>query len=337
MAVKSRRSRWICVAFVFALGAATFYTGRATAQTEAEKEKARKLFIEGKKLFSQKAFGRAIANFKKAYSYWKRKEIQFNIALAYYNLGDAVGAVTHLRKFLVKASEDEKQAIPSPLMRMIQKVGVLTVQMPDPAAEIWIDGELEGRGRVEKVLKPGRVSIQIRLDDKTVAQKRMSVEAGTHRVWELTQIPKKTKPLPDPAKPRPGEGKDKGGSSLQRLHWAYFAAAAGLAVVSGAVVAGLGAKTLQIQDDWKAADEAGDQDEADSLSDKGVTYRTATNAMIGVTAAAAAGAAVLAIFTRWRSPERPGPEPSEGGGSGEEEVEVHPMISPGGAGVLVRW
>jgi hypothetical protein len=93
----------------------------------------------------------------------------------------------------------------------------------------------------------------------------------------------------------------------------WFVAAAGLAAVAGVVTIGTGVKTLALYDEFK-------KDPNDTAVQKqGKTMKAVTNAMIGVTAAAAVAAGVLALFTRWKSKEKP------------STVEVLPGVAPGGA------
>ena len=314
----------VCVG-VFLLAASS----RGHAQTREEKERARKLFIKGKALFAKKNYKKAVEAFKAAYFFWKRKEIQFNIALAYFNLDKEIQAVTHLRRYLEKCTTEERKLVPKPLMALQQKVGVLIVQMPKDEAEIWVNGRLEGQGRVELVVMPGEMKVAIKVDNEQVAKKSIQVDAGTQKVWELTTIPSKA-PSPGGGNGGAGVGGGTTGGTggtvkkkkgIGRLHWAYFTAAAGLTVVAGAVVAGMGVKTLQIKDDY---DEKG----TDSLEKKGKNFKLGTNVMIGVTAAAGVAAAVLAVFTNWSGDEDEKPTST---------TKVTPMVSPNSVGLSVTW
>lgn len=297
--------------------------------TNNEIARAKKLFLKGRKLFAQKEYKAAIESFKAAYFFWKRKEIQFNIALAYFNLGDEINAVTHLRMYLAQCSAEERKTVPKPLMRLQQKVGVLIVQMPREEAEIWVNNRLEGQGRVEKVVRPGEMKVEIKIDNEIVATKSIPVDEGTQKVWELTTIP--TGKEPD------NKGEYKGGGQrriekvekegLGKLHWAYFTVAAGLTVVAGGVVAGVGVKTMKIKDEYE-------ENQTDELEKKGERYKLATNIMIGVTAAAGVSAAVLAVFTKWS-----GDQKKDADKENEDSVthRVTPFVGPGSVGFSVTW
>lgn len=281
---------------------------------------ARQLFASGNSLFTQRQYREAIVRFKQAFRHWNQYNIQFNIALCYYNLGDKVGAVTHLRRYLKKATAKERKSIPKPLLAMQRKVAVIIVQVPDPKATIWVNGKLAGTKRVELVVKPGRRTVVIKKGEKTVVRKVMDLSGGSQQVWEMSKMPVPRPVVPEPPVPQPPKPPPR---RLGRLHWGYFAAAAGLTVALGGVLTGLGVKVLQIEKDWKAS-ALGSQERAD-LADKGEKYKNATNALVGVTAAVGVTAVVLAIFTRWRSPER------------ESGIKIQPAVGPGGASFTVRF
>jgi hypothetical protein len=293
----------------------------AAAQTKAEKRKAKRLFAQGKRLFRRKKYTQAIELFKKAYGFWQRHEIQFNIAYSYAKLGEKLKAVTHLKIYLKKATSGQKKRIPPLLIRMQQQVGILVVQVPDHDAEIFVDGRLAGTGRIEMIVLPGTRAVEIRVDGKPVASKDLDVLPGTEKVWELHKMPSKEKPTPRPTprpmptpvptplpRPKPAKG----------VHWAYFVTALGVAVAAAATAAGTGSYVQSLKKDYK-------DNPTKSLMDKGNTMKTVTNAMWGVAGGFAAVAGVLVFFTRWKKPER-----NTGG------VSVMPEVGPGRFGVTFR-
>jgi hypothetical protein len=109
-------------------------------------------------------------------------------------------------------------------------------------------------------------------------------------------------------------------SRLGRLPIYYFIAAGVVAVAAGATAVPLGLKTNKYHSDYWS-------NPTRSTRDKGLTFKTATNAMIGVAAAAGAAAAVLAVFTDWKNPF--GKKESESG------VTILPMMGNEGAGLSV--
>lgn len=306
---------------------------RADEPTKKDKVKAKRLFRQGHRLFKRRKYSQSVEAFKKAYKFWGRREIHFNIAFAYAKLGEKVKAVTHLRKFLKEATPAEKRRVPRILRKMQQSVGVLVIQVPSDEAKIFVDGRDAGSGRVEIVVETGKRVVEIRLKDKTVAKKEFDAEPGMEKLWELTELPR-PEPRPDPRPeprpdPRPGPPPDPTPDPTPKakpktgLHWAYFAAAAGLAVVAAGVAAGTGVKTDSLREDYEKTPTR-------STMDQGNTMRRTTNAMWGVAAGAAAGAAVLAIFTQWSKPKESNQPPSGG-------VTVTPGVSPGGVSLHVSF
>ena len=318
---------------ILLLAGVLWIQGVAGAQTASpsrvEKRKAKRAFRLGKKLFRRHRYTQAVEAFENAYRFWPRREIQFNIAYSYAKLGEWVKAVTHLRLFLKKASTAEKKRLPRLLRAAQGKVGVLVVRMPDDRAEIFVDGRPAGRGQVELVVEPGQKAVEIRLNDRTVSRKNIDVLAGTEKVWELTEMPQSAHPTrpvvrqvtrasSSQVEPRTD---DVVPSKLARkgIHWAYFAAASVLAVGAGAAVVAFGLKTQSLRKDYE-------DHPSESLMNDGNRAKLLTNVMIGVTAGAAATAAVLAIFTRWGKKK-----------TSERQTRVSPAFIPGGGMLVVTF
>jgi hypothetical protein len=327
---------FVLKAVVFILLTGAVAPARAEEPTKRDKAKAKRYFRQGHRLFRRRKYSQAVEAFKRAYEHWKRREIHFNIAFAYARMGEKVKAVEHLREFLKQASRAERRKVPRILRKMQQQVGVLIVDVPDDEATIYIDGRKVGEQHVEVVVEPGKRVVEIRLKEKTVARKEMDAQPGMEKAWELTEIPRpepRPRPRPEPRiepvprpRPRPQPTPDEP-EPKKGLHWAYFTASAGLAVIAASVAVGTGVMTDQLRSDYE-------DNPTRSTMDKGNTMRNVTNAMWGVAAGAAVGAAVLAIFTRWSQPEESA-TPSEAGGA---EVSIAPGITPGGVslGVTIR-
>lgn len=291
----------VCASFLFAT--TVFAAPAGEEPSEEDKTQARRYFSQGQKLFRRQRFSQAVEAFEKAYQYWGRREVHFNIAFSYARLGEPVKAVTHLRQYLREATEPEKRKVPALLRKMQQSVGVLIIRVPSDEARIYVDGRDEGTGHVEIVVETGVRMVEIRLRGKTVAKNEMDAEPGIEKIWELTELPG-TEPKPDPKPdPRPDPRPDPITPPIvedppsRGLHWAYFTAAAGLAAVAAGVAGGTGFKTNSLRKDYE-------DNPTRSTMNKGNTMRRVTNAMWGVSAGFAAGAAVLAIFTEWKKPTK---------------------------------
>jgi hypothetical protein len=197
-----------------------------------------------------------------------------------------------------------------PLRKLLAETSVLDIKAPDAGIAIWVDGKLEGMGSAEVVVLPGKRPVEFRKGGKVLLKKTLHAKAGQVLLFSPTLTP-------DARRPPPGGGTTPTDPGRKKLHWAYFAGAAGLAVLASAVMIGTGVKTLELHDRFES-----NPDDTDAQS-QGKTMKAVTNAMVGVASAAAVTAAVLAFFTRWRKPER------------ASAVQVQPRVGPGGASVTL--
>jgi len=283
--------------------------GLARADTsEADKAKARKLVKIAKKMLKKKDLDRALRYFEQAHRYWENPVIQYNIAVVHMAKGHKVKAATHLRHYMKKASADEQARLPVALRKVLTQVTVMYIRAPASDIAIWVDGKLEGMGKVEVVVLPGKRKVEFRRGAEVVSEKILDATAGQTLVFS-PDARSSTSRSPGTGSGGTGQPTDQ----KKKLHWAYFVVAAGLAVVAGAVTVGTGVRTLALHDEFK-----NDPNDTDVQS-QGKTMKAVTNAMIGVTAAAAVAAGVLAFFTQWKKAEKP------------STVQVQPAVTPGGA------
>ncbi|MFH2010414.1 MAG: hypothetical protein ABI333_27695 [bacterium] len=275
----------------------------AVRRTVAERKSAAgRAYAKGQKLYEKRRYRAAIQALRQALDHWPYREIHFNIALCYYELREPVGAVRHLRLFLEGASPKERRSVPGALRRMQRRVGVLVVRASDTQTEIWVQGRLRGRGRVEQIVRPGEIAVELKQGKETLAHKLLRVPRGGTATWDYSLGRVITKLETKPPRRR------------VRLHWGYFVGAAGTAVAAAAAAVGLGYKTRALHREF-------DLNPSWPTRDEGLRYQTLTNVMWGVAGAAFVSAAVIAIFTRWRRKERP------------DRVQVLPVLTPGGVGV----
>jgi len=288
----------------------------ARAAPREDRAQARALLTKGKQLLRQKRYQDAVRCFQKAYRFWKRREIQFNLALAHLELGDKVAAGRHLRRYLAKATPAERQALPARFQQLQQQIGVLRVQSAtDSRVEIWIDGQRRGTGSVVVVVLPGPRAVELRRGTRVLVRKVIEVAGGREVIWNPPPVAALRPRRPGPPPPlvivrRPAR---------RRLHWAFFTVAASLAVGAGAAIIYTGVRTLQLHAELDKSEEG---DQYEQLAPKFKQHKLATNVLIAVAATAAVSAGILAIFTRW----------SSSGGEKRRSVLV-PLIGPGGAGL----
>jgi hypothetical protein len=289
--------RWCLVFLMMSLP-----VGTAHAETnEADKAKARKLVKVAKRMLKQKRLARALRYFEQAHRYWDNPVIQYNIAVVHLALGDKVKAATHLRQYMKTATSDDQVRLPAALRKVLSQVAVMHIRAPASDLAIWVDDKLKGMGKVVVVVLPGERNVEFRRGEKVVFHKTVKVAGGQTFVYNPASTAH-TQPPPIT-------------NTAKKLHWAYFVAAAGLAVVAGAVTIGTGMRTLALHDEFE-------KDPSDTdVQSQGKTMKATTNAMIGVTAAAAVAAGVLAFFTQWKKTEKP------------SALRFQPAVIPGGASV----
>ncbi len=276
--------------------------GKGYARTP-DKKTARVMMALGHQHFAAKQYAEAIIALKKAYAAWPRHEIQFNIAYSYAQLSDKIAAVTHLRLFLKHATEVQRLGLPPILSYMLKQSAILVVQTSEATASIVVDGRLAGKGQIDKVVEPGKRSVEIRWSDKTVLRKTVEVFPGAKKAWKVSR---KTKPKPKPHST----------SSRQHLHWAYVVAVSSVAAVVAIAAVGTGLKTWALRSQF-------DDEPTLALLDQGNRYRITTNVLWGVAGGVAVAAGILAIFTRWRKAKKP------------TGVTLSPQLGPGSIGLSV--
>jgi tetratricopeptide (TPR) repeat protein len=286
----------------------------------AAKAEAKKYFEEGQRHYERGRYAKAVEAFLKAYGFSKHPVIIYNLALAYAMRKKWVKAATYLRIYLKKVP-DAARRLPRALRRARRKVATLIVEVPDPKAEIYVDGKRRGKRKVDASVMPGQRGVERRLGDRIVARKMFQLARGQEKHWELTRaswekVQKEPLKPPIPVKPPVVKRRWR----LGRLHWAYFAAAAGLTAAALAVSVWTSIKTKQLHDRYM------DDRSNVPLYNEGNRYRDASTAMWIATGVVAAGAVALAVFTRWRAPE---PEKAA-------QVSVSPL-GPFGISLSVTW
>ncbi|MFH2006391.1 MAG: PEGA domain-containing protein [bacterium] len=288
---------------------------------EADKAKARKHFSNGSRLYAKGKFKQAIVEFTEAYRFWKNRRILLNIAICHAEGGKRVEAITFFRRALAGADAAAvaklRSGSPEVLKRMEGEVAILKVEMPDPTAEIYINGKPAGKSPVEQVVIPGDCKVEVKVNGQVKVHKTFQLAQGGQETWALTSWPVPRE------RQKPPVGADKPGGSwrrLAKLPVLYFGIAAVVTLAGAAALIGTGVKTNQLEDDYHANPNLGTRDE-------GLRYKSAANAMIGITAIAAAATVALGIFTDWKKLPWKKKESAS--------TTVAPHLGPGGAGLTV--
>lgn len=307
-------NRWITVSTATVLLLAT---GTATGQQKEKgtNRQAAEAYLDlGRKFFAKRMFEQAIDAFKKAYKLWSHKSLLYNIALAYAFKGDNPSSAQYLSLYLKEATADEKK-LPEVLAKVQRQTGLLIVTTELPDASIFVDGREAGKHKIELFTTPGPKVVDIRLKNVVLAQKNVTVPAGSKAAWHYR---KTEKPVvrPPVLPPRKDEKKPVGTSS-KKLHWAYFAAAAALTGAAVITAFGLAAKTKSTYDEFVDTGRT-----SKDLRNEGLRYQNAQIGMWVVGGVAAAASVVLVFFTRWSKKEK------EAG-----SMSIQPTLSPHGLGV----
>jgi len=317
-----RHSAWTrtsLVALLVSAAALLSAAGHAqAAPSAADQAMARRLVKEAKRLALEKRFQQALDRFNQAYHYWPRREIQFNIALVYLQVGNKLKAYEHLQRFLEASPAGTAAKLPEPLLRLRSEVGTIRVSTPGQDLEIFVNGRFRGRKTVSIAVLPGTYRVELRKDGRTVQQKDLRVVGGAVVVWEAEIVRARPRGI-TPGHVEKGGGSARPSGSRKKLHWAYFVVTGAIAVVAGAALVGTGVKTLKVGDEFE-------KQATVELQTEGNRYKLATNILVGVSAVAGLTAAVLAFFTRWKS---------GGSESATSRVSVRPGVAPGGASVAV--
>lgn len=293
------RARWfflVGLITVLASGLVTAHAAPAPTRPDpapqpdpAIKKKARAHFAKGGAHYAKERYKQAIAEFKRAYSFWKNPRILLNIAICYSEMNRAVQAVIYLRRARETATAEQliklQKKIPAGLKAREGQVADLEVVMPDGAAEIYINDEPAGRTPVKRVLAPGTVRVVVKLDGRVKVSKTLELKAGDVKTFALKQ-------WPAAAPKKPSRSFRSWRARVAILPIYYVGAAALVTLVGTAALIGTGVRTEQIQDDYYSSPNL-------DTRGRGVRYRAATNALIAVTVTAGLAAGVLALFTDW--------------------------------------
>ncbi len=271
------------------------------ADEKKKKELAKKLFAKGQKLFLRDKYGAAINEFKAAYEKWPYRVIHYNMALTYTFMKEDEKAYNHLTLYLKDATEKEKD-LPKELKDLKKRMGVIIVRANNPNATILIDGKEVGSGSVEQVVRTGTREVLIKLAGRNIASKKIEVAGGTSEKW-APALEKDI--LMDPQ------------SSVPRLHWGYFTAAAGVTLVSLITSTVLSVRTKSLHDEYM------DKRYDANLRSEGIRTKRAAEVMWSITGFLTLGTAAVAIFTEWKQPK--------------ESITIIPAPHNKGAIINITW
>lgn len=289
----------------------------------SESDLARAYFREGTRLFNAGRYPDAAAAFERSFTTAWSINAAYNAALSHEMARDPVAALRAYRRYLAEAAADDKDRAMAEASseKLRAQVGEVQFQIDSAEAikEIRINGVKVPLDAVPWVTLPGPLAVEfIGAAPEQRAAVRSDVRPGGTAtiVFPGFVSPEPiVKPPPEPRPERPGPSPVANPQSLRRQSAlrAAFWTSAGLAAASGAAVAVLGALALHYKGRREqpvcsggvCPDDAAEQGaQKPALEAAALRYGTATNAMIGVTAAFGLAALALGIVALRERPRR---------------------------------
>ena len=209
-----RRCRQLLLALSLGLGLTTH---APQALAEPTQERADALFLQGKAAAQAKNWNEAHRLLSLAWQLKQSYDIASNLGQVAYLLGKHAEAAQHvafaLRHYPPTADADQKAKAQSLLELVRQEVASLHVSVSHPDAEVFVDGQPQGRASElppELFVEPGPRRVVARLADESVQRDLQTKTGGDYRVQlDLSpQNPGEPPPaaasVPPPAAAQPG-------------------------------------------------------------------------------------------------------------------------------------
>jgi hypothetical protein len=179
------RKRHAPAALLFVLAAAAAPMAISTparAADDAMIQMARERFQEGVKYYDEKQYEKARAAFLQAYALKRHPAVLLNLAQSELRSGHEADAAKHFVTYLrehKEASALERQEAEKGLAAAKAKVGEITLNVDTDGAEIYVDGQPEGRSPLSGpiYLEPGQHTIEARREGK-VGSANVTAKAG---------------------------------------------------------------------------------------------------------------------------------------------------------------
>jgi len=293
-----------------AVAVATSSIPIASAQSAAEIAAARELFEEGLKLEDKGQWNEALERFKKVGAVKMTPQVRFHIALCLENTGKLVDALVEFQRAQSDASSDPAASVVAAnagkhVTDLKERIPRVIVKVPSgvDGTSVTVDGAPVSTGLIGTPipLDPGAHKIVVQAKTRSTFTKTVElVERGKVMTVEASLPPADANnDVVDDDKPKddkpPSEAKSGGAGALP---WIF--GGVGLAALAGGGVMHLMARGTisDIRDKCGGTDTACPESargEILDLADKGKTYTTYGNVLLGVGVLGVATAAVLFI------------------------------------------
>jgi hypothetical protein len=340
---------------VVAVPALAFEPGTASAQTDAERTRARAAYTEGQRRFDAGDFAGALTKFEEAYTIVNNPVVLLGVASAQERLGRIPEARATLERYLRERPtapdradiEARIAAMPAPAAPVEATApATLVITSDPPGAAVVVDGESSGAVTpTEVTAAPGEHEVALALSGYELATRTVTGVLGerTEVAVTLTAMPEAEPMGEDEAVP---EGEEETATEEEPAPAAGPSAAtwvttaiAGVALVTGTV---FGFLALSRQSDFDVTPTV-------ALADEGQAFALGADLAFGVAVAAGITAIVLYATDRPAAPaEAEADEGADEDAEGAEEtapaeetaaldpsVMFAPLVSPTGAGIAV--
>jgi tetratricopeptide (TPR) repeat protein len=276
-------------------GVAHAEEGAEPTRSADEMEPARKHFDEAKRAFSEGRYREAIELFRRADRAAPRAELEYNIAIAYEEMGNVAGALEAYRAYLRRAPQShDRHDVERYIVRLEQllaKQGVqqVSIRTEPEGATIFLDGAPVGLSPWTGEIEPGRHQLVTRLCGYQSIENTLdvSIERATDLTLTLEalafpQVP----PQPPATTPLDKTAKQTGLAAIQPVTWTLL----GVGALS---LVGAGYFELSRADAASAARNATDPVAAARNSGRADARRTTSLILLGTGAGAMAVGGVL--------------------------------------------
>lgn len=301
----------------------------ASAQTAAQRARARQLYNEAQALFESGQFAQAEASFRAAYEAVPNPVVLKAIAAAQEQQGNITGAIETLEQYLSEAPADapDRAEVEGRLQTLRSRPATVMVASTPPGAMIMIDGADSGRVTPAEVeMAPGEHSVELRLTGYAPSTQSITAQAATRMRLELTLAAGESDPLGteggdgEPAGGDDGGGGGGGSEDPSAGVW-VTAGIAAAALVSGTV---FGFLALSEQSNF-------DAQPSHEIADRGEAFALVADISFGVAAALAITSIVLYIVER-----ESGSDDSDSASNDSPRLTLAPWASPQGGGAAAQ-
>lgn len=309
------------IAIVTSLFCASGVLAQDRIPTDQNRVQAAEAFKKGQVLFENGEYLEAAATFERAYRLAPHPSVLANIGFCYDEVGDYPRAVSAFREYMKRPNPQtpkDTAKISRYLERMKSKVGDLVVNCSAANCEVVVDGVPRGLAPTSIVLLAGPHAVNVAaVGNGPSKHYNVEVPSGGELVLDVDMASAASGPSTAES-----VEVEEAPSRLRAPFWIASSAA----FAGGAAITVLGVLNNR---NWQRFEDGGSIDSR--LKERGDNFNLGIGISIGVTAAAATTAIVLAIIDLNRKPKKPG-EPRRSSRHLERW-----RITPSGSGFVVAF